>query len=129
MKKKLRRDPKPSWLLPPTPTKSQAEEDREAFNRKYGSPERAEWVNKRPCFGQVLALNYGIQTGPCGGSIQNCHTATGGMGYKAGYETITAGCHRHHGMFDQRIAPFDHKGPRSLVRRLAVITAAAWDAR
>lgn len=123
--KKPKRDKKPAWLLPPAPTKSQAEKEREDFYRKYGSPERAAWVKERPCFALHLA-KCGYNVGPCQGETANCHTATGGLGYKAGYETVTAGCARHHSMFDLRQPPLDEPLAREYVRQLAAITQAAW---
>lgn len=100
----------------------------EEFARIYGSKERVEWVKDRPCFGRILA-SMGYDVGPCQGAIENCHTATGGTSYKAGYETITAGCHRHHEMLDRYKRPFDMDRAREYIRRLAAITQAAWIAR
>jgi hypothetical protein len=50
------------------------------FARIYGSKERVAWVKAQPC---VVCGR-----GPC----ENAHTEVGGIGYKAGYETIVPLC-------------------------------------
>lgn len=47
-----------------------------SFARSYGSLDRVEWCRNQPC---VVS-----GTSPC----ENHHTASGGTGRKAGYETI-----------------------------------------
>lgn len=100
----------------------------EDFNRIYGSKERAEWVKTLPCFAISLAAR-GFNVGPCSGEIVNMHTATGGMSYKAGFETIAPGCDGHHKKFGNYDPPFDTKTVRNMVKDVAARTQANWIAR
>ena len=94
------------------------------FARIYGSKARVEWVKSLPCC--VCRLRGLLEKNQHAGESYNAHTENGGMGYKAGYETIAPLCARHHMQFDQHIAPFDKPSMRLAVRALAADTHAAW---
>lgn len=55
------------------------------FRRIYGSRERVRRIKALPC--HVCGLY---------GSTENCHTENGGMGRKAGWETVVNLCASHH---------------------------------
>lgn len=99
-----------------------------AFNRIYGSEARAEWIKTLPCFAIELA-GLGYDVGPCSGEVVNMHTATGGMSYKAGAETIAPSCDGHHKRFGNYDPPFDQPAVRELVKAVAARTDETWKAR
>lgn len=54
------------------------------YARIYGSRERVAWIKSLPCM-------------ECGGTpCENAHITTGGMGRKAGADTIVPLCPKHH---------------------------------
>lgn len=61
----------------------------ESFARIYGSVQRAKTMRERPCdiCGRVATENE---------PNQNVHTAGGGTGRKAGWETVITGCEGCH---------------------------------
>lgn len=94
---------------------------REEFARIYGSKEKMAWIETCPCFARSIP-----GAGFCDGVIDPCHTETGGMAYKAGHETIVAGCRKHHRMFDEYEPPFDGVF-RETVKMMAKLTTATWE--
>ena len=60
------------------------------------------------------------------GESHNAHTQTGGMGYKAGAETIVPMCHLHHQQFDEYRDPLDDPTLRDTIKKLAAKYEALW---
>jgi hypothetical protein len=89
--------------------------------RIYGPKERIVWVTEQPCAFCVLRGKVRIPR-----PSQNAHARTGGMGYKAGYETIVPLCARHHAAYDEHRAPFDKPTARLVIELLARRTEARW---
>jgi hypothetical protein len=92
------------------------------FARIYGSPQRLEWVKALPCLARELLS----RPGECEGEIQNAHSVVGGMGYKAGAETIVPLCVAHHMAYDRYKPPFDDPAIRDRVQAEAERVAKAW---
>lgn len=63
------------------------------FRRIYGSRKRVEAIKAMPCT---------VPNCP-GGPCHNAHTENGGMGRKAGWETIVPLCPGHHATLDNGI--------------------------
>jgi hypothetical protein len=78
---------KRSWIKrkPPSP---------EEVRRKYGVPERREWMTRQPCMF-------------CGKRPSvSAHTRTGGTGRKGDAETTAPMCTKCHDQYDGRTRPF-----------------------
>ncbi len=96
------------------------------FARIYGSKERVAWVKSQPCvYCNALSPFFGeSQRGPS----HNAHTVTGGMGRKAGFETIVPLCASHHRRYDEHLKPFDDPDLRHILKTIwARSIAARWD--
>ena len=90
----------------------------EQFRRIYGSPSRAKKIRLRPCDHCGLVPDEDFQH-------HNAHTATGGTGYKAGWETVVTlcpVCHRVYGWLGSAAEFFRVTGTdlRAIAARLAV---------
>jgi hypothetical protein len=84
----LSRSPMPRRTSPIARTASQRKPRKPSeFARIYHSRERVRFVATMPCL---------VRDRMCDGPIQNAHTANGGMGRKAGYETVVPLCRWHH---------------------------------
>lgn len=91
------------------------------FARIYGSKKRVAMVKGMACCARYLV-------GPtCSrGPSENAHTETGGMGYKAGYETIVPLCATHHDCYDEHRAPFADEANRERMKASARALNAMW---
>lgn len=96
------------------------------FRRVYGSRARVRWVKSLPCVA-CLAVSP-IFGAISAGQSQNAHTVTGGMGRKAGSETIVPLCASHHRCYDQHQPPFDTPAARQAVIDAAAVVETAWQA-
>jgi hypothetical protein len=96
------------------------------FNRIYGSRARVAWVKSLPCLA-CLAIHPAFAV--TAGTSHNAHTETGGIGYKAGYETIVPLCSSHHRRYDEHMAPFDAEEARQAMKDAAQTVAATWNSR
>jgi hypothetical protein len=95
------------------------------FARIYHSRARVRWVKSLPCVAcEAASWLFGDAPMP---RSQNAHTETGGMGYKAGYETIVPLCASHHRRYDEHKAPFDTDEARQAIKDAAAATQAAWE--
>jgi hypothetical protein len=93
-------------------TKSKAE----AFAAKYGSPARARWITEQPC---LVCRRL---------PSENAHTESGGMGMKAGPETIAPVCSEHHRELHQHgIKTFEAKYAHELLGHSLALWAATYD--
>lgn len=90
------------------------------FARVYGSEARVDWIRGLPCLG--------CGRGPC----ENAHTATGGMGRKAGAETIVPLCQMcHHVLHQHGVTTFErnHGWPDGWLKEAAMIVQVGWEKR
>lgn len=115
----IRRSPLPPRTKPVrkvNPKRRQSE-----FARCYHSRERVRWVKAQPCAWCVARGRIRM----CGES-ENAHTETGGMGRKAGYETILPLGRFHHQKYDRHEEPFNRLSTRMVVKWLAEKTERLW---
>lgn len=115
--------PRPRTRTPRTRKKRTPAE----YARIYHSRARVSWVKSLPCCAcSGLSAFFDEATA---GRSHNAHTEIGGMGRKAGYETVVPFCPSHHRRYDEYKAPFDMEEARQAVKDFATIVAAAWRAR
>jgi len=89
--KRSGRIPRRTPLSPRQPPRGRRKRRPSEFARIYGSKARVAWVKALGC---VI----------CGAvPSDNAHTAGGGTGYKAGYETIVPLCREHHRAYDEHL--------------------------
>lgn len=105
------------------PKAKNAKRRKAEFARCYHSRERVRWVKALPCcYCMALSPLFVLS----GRESHNAHTVTGGMGFKAGYETIVPLCPEHHRRYDQHVAPLDDEKVRESVQRFAATVEAKW---
>lgn len=97
------------------------------FARAYGSKQRVAWVRQQGCVVcAVVSPIAKLLKVKQSQVVDNAHTATGGMGYKAGYETIVPLCRKDHIAFDQRIWPLNSEKNREWIKAQAAQTQQRW---
>ncbi len=96
---------------------------RSDFARIYGSRARVAWVKHQPC---IVCVALSPLFGRTDGSSHNAHTETGGMGYKADYDTIVPLCASHHRRYDEHQSPLDTDDARRAIKAAASATETAW---
>lgn len=98
------------------------------FARAYHSRARVRWVKSLSCI--VCGINAKVAAilGLCTKArvSDNAHTETGGMGRKAGYQTIVPLCREHHRAYDEHLHPFASEKNREWAKRKAAEVEAAW---
>ncbi len=119
----LQRGTKPIKRSRIKPKKRSASE----FARIYGSRARVAWVKSLPCcYCAALHTLFAIVAK---GDSHNAHTVTGGMGRKAGYDTIVPLCAEHHRRYDQRQFPLDDEATRDALKAHAARIQQMWEAK
>jgi len=86
------------------------------WSRIYGSKARVAWVKSLGC---LICGNV---------PSDNCHTEGGGVGRKAGYETIIPLCRSHHQALDEHRFPFSSEASRGTAKLWAIDIARRWQA-